>query len=132
MRCEMLDDCLQKRERFIEDLERLEEIYMRTESPQSPRFDFMPKSNGKSDIANNIAVRDKYVRLAARSGAIYFEARLRCIEMLEASTLPENVQTILRYRYIDGKKWDFIAARLGMCRGNIMRIHSNALQILAG
>ena len=43
--------------------------------------------------------------------------------------LPDaRMRTLLELRYLQGRKWDDIAAALGYCRDNVLRLHRAALQ----
>ena len=50
------------------------------------------------------------------------------IEAAIARLPDERMRAMLEMRYLQGRKWDDIAAALGYCRDNVLRLHRAALK----
>ena len=89
--------------------------------------DGMPKGSHQSDLSDYIANMDEQIELLKLERLekvnIYrdIEKRIRAMENTDE-------QDVLRYRYINGLKWDDIAEKMGYCYRRTLEIHGNALK----
>lgn len=99
-------------------------------SPKAQNLDGMPKGgSGGNDrmadvIAKHLELLDKYRDLLFRSKA----EQIRIEEAIEG--LKPIEKTLLRYRYLDGLKWEKICVLLNYSWRQTHRLHADALKSL--
>lgn len=121
--------CNIKRERE-QLLEQLEEVEKALYSPKIQRLTGMP-SGGKPDgnpqenlVARHIELQERY-----RAKVDELAAELLAIE-LAIETLNGTLRTLLRFRYIDGLKWEEVCVRMNYSWRQIHNLHGQALNQL--
>lgn len=111
--------------------QQLEEIEAALYYPKTQRLTDMPKApvdgNPQEDLAlHHIELQELYraklEELAAEQLAIE-----KAIESLD-----QTHRMLLRYRYIDGLKWEEVCVKMGYCWTQIHEHHGRALELLKG
>ena len=94
---------------------RIAVLEMNMQSPRSPSLGGMPRGNGSHDgLIRQIDSHQKLLTLYEKRKADLLAAQL-CIEEMIAG-LETVERQIFRYRYLDGMKWDKIAAKMNYSR----------------
>jgi DNA-directed RNA polymerase specialized sigma subunit len=89
--------------------------------------DGMPHGSSQTDLSDYIAILDEQIELLKEERL----EKARCYKRIEdriRMMSNEDEQTVLRLRYIQGLKWEDVAAEMGYSWKQIHRIHSTALQ----
>lgn len=89
--------------------------------------DGMPHGSSQTDLSDYIAILDEQIELLKEERL----EKARCYKRIEdriRMMSGEDEQTVLRLRYIQGRKWEDVAAEMGYSWKQIHRIHSAALQ----
>lgn len=113
-----------KRERDI--LEEIQRLRLDKMFP-SVVNDGMPHGSSQTDLSDYIAILDEQIELLKAERL----EKARCYKKIEDRIRMmhnEDEQTVLRLRYIQGQKWEDVAAEVGYSWKQIHRIHSVALQ----
>lgn len=109
----------------------LETIEAALYNPKIQQVNDMPRAqshgNAMEDLANkHLELRDRYRDKLA-------ELTLEGIAIAEAiENLPVREQNVLSQYYINGLKWEEVCVKVGYSWTQVHRIHSSALQHLAG
>lgn len=106
-----------------------EEIYQLRMNKISPSLvqDGLPHGSGGSDLSGYAAKIDELLRNLEKQMNKRIELRLRISREIESMS-DETESLLLRYRYIQGLKWEDIALRMDYSWQHIHKIHAKALQ----
>lgn len=106
-----------------------EEIYQLRMNKISPSLvqDGLPHGSGGSDLSGYAAKIDELLRDLEKQMNKRIELRLRISREIESMS-DETESLLLRYRYIQGLKWEDIALRMDYSWQHIHKIHAKALQ----
>lgn len=106
-----------------------EEIYQLRMNKISPSLvqDGLPHGSGGSDLSGYAAKIDELFRDLEKQMNKRIELRLRISREIESMS-DETESLLLRYRYIQGLKWEDIALRMDYSWQHIHKIHAKALQ----
>ncbi len=116
-----------RREKQI--LEEIQKLRMDKMFP-SLAIDGMPKGSNQCDLSDYAAAVDHQLELLKRERL----QRVRVYQEIEQQIrimTDEEEQEVLRLRYIDGHKWEKVAAGMGYSWKQIHRIHARALMHFA-
>lgn len=105
------------------------EIYQLRMNKISPSLvqDGLPHGSGGSDLSGYAAKIDELLRDLEKQMNKRIELRLRISREIESMS-DETESLLLRYRYIQGLKWEDIALRMDYSWQHIHKIHAKALQ----
>lgn len=119
-------DVKREKEQLQHQLEELEAVLMQ---PRVQRLTDMPRNPVKGNPQEDMMVRHLELQeLYSENLAELTEKQLSVEKLIEG--LPPRLRTLMRYRYIDGLKWEEICVKMGYCWRQIHRLHSDALQAL--
>ena len=109
--------------------DRMEALEAAMYYPKPQRLTGMPSGHGGSDqmaamVASHAELEEKYKQLLAE-----LDAELLAIETA-IETLDPTARTLLRYRYIDGLKWEEVCVRMNYSWNRTHAIHAEALKQL--
>lgn len=106
-----------------------EEIYQLRMNKISPSLvqDGLPHGSGGSDLSGYAAKIDELFRDLEKQMNKRIELRLRISREIESMS-DETESLLLRYRYIQGLKWEDIALRMDYSWRGIHKVHARALQ----
>lgn len=107
-------------------LEEIQELRMDKMFPSSVN-DGMPKGSEQRDLSDYAAKLDELIQELKEER---FEKikRLQSIERVIKELDNEDMQTILRLRYIDGLKWEEVCVAINYEWAQMHRIHARALR----
>ena len=92
-------------------------------------MDGMPHGTNKSDLSSYMAMLDDLMRKLNAELKRKWNARAEIMAAIEK--LPnETEKLVLKFRYINGWKWERIAEMLGYEYRHVTRLHGNALSHL--
>ena len=119
-------DIKKEKEQLLRSLEELEtalyypKIQKLTGMPSAPSND----NTLELRIASHLALQDKYLAMVEEMAAeqLAIEAAIE--------PLDPTMRLLLRYRYIDGLKWEEVCVRLNYSWRQVHRLHSDALKQL--
>lgn len=108
---------------------RIAEIENRLYSPKAPKLTGMPHSQPNGDaLAELVAKRAELLAMyTAKQDWLYDE--LLAVEAA-IGTLPPHLRVLMRYRYIDGLRWEAICGKMNYSWQQIHNLHRRALDIL--
>lgn len=113
---------------ILKEIDHLEQekqrVLDRLLAPSVP--DGMPHGSGDHDkIGNAIARRDKYQRMidSKLDELIDLRAEIECA----VACLCSRDRDLIRLRYIDGMRWEYIAVELNYSYRQTLRAHGNVL-----
>ena len=108
--------------------EQLEELEGRYIMP-SKVIDDMPHGSGQSDLSEFAAKYDAlYQKLIhAYNRTVTVQHEIMCA--IDDMPCGEYLKTLLRYRYLDGKKWEEIACLMNYSYRRVTQLHGKALNI---
>ena len=108
---------------------KLEEIAAVLMQPRIQRLTDMPSAPVKGNPQEDMVVRHlELQQLYSAKLAELTEKQLAVEKLIEG--LPPQHRTLMRYRYIDGLKWEEICVKMSYCWRQVHRKHSEALQML--
>ena len=113
-----------QKEKAIED-----EIYQLRLDKVAPSLiqDGMPHGSGGSDLSGYAAKMDELFRELKEQMEKRIDLRLQISRKIEA--MPDETESLLlRYRYIQGLKWEDIALRMDYSWRGVYKVHARALQ----
>lgn len=113
-----------RRERDI--LEEIQQLRMEKMFPAT-RLEGVMQAAGKSDLSAYAAKVDDLIRKLQKEMLEKVRLRER-IEKDISRLKDEDEKAVLRYRYIQGLKWEDVCDRIGFSWKHTHRIHSNALE----
>lgn len=118
-----------KREQ-VEIKRKLTTIRWNMQSPGKPSLDGMPPGSGGDDaLTVQIAAVDELEKLYQESEAALIQAQIDIEQMIMELESPIERQ-VLRYRYLDGMKWEKISVKMNYSESHIHRFYSRALRKL--
>lgn len=106
-----------------------EEIYQLRLDKVAPSLiqDGMPHGSGGSDLSGYAAKMDELFRELKEQMEKRIDLRLQISRKIEA--MPDETESLLlRYRYIQGLKWEDIALRMDYSWRGVHKVHARALQ----
>lgn len=111
--------------------ERIQDVRANARSAKAVRYDSVPsKGNGEP-----VAAVQSYIEQLEILSALYENEKadltrdVIAIE-LAITSLPSELRTLMRYRYIDGLKWETINDLLYLSAPTSKRMHRRALAVL--
>lgn len=107
--------------------EQLEELEGRYIMP-SKVLDDMPKGSNTSDLSNFAAQYDAVYRKLINAYTRTVTVQREIMDAIDAMPTGEAQKTLLRYRYLHGKKWEEIAVIMGYTYQWVCVLHGRALQ----
>lgn len=108
--------------------EQIEELEGRYIMP-SKVIDDMPHGSGQSDLSAFAAQYDALRRKLFRAWARSVEVQKEIMDAIDEMQGGEYLKTLLRYRYLDGKKWEEIACLMSYSYRRVTQLHGKALNI---
>ena len=98
--------------------------------PKIPHLTDMPKGGHDGNPQENMAIR--HIELQAFYNAKIAELEAEQLEIEKAiNSLDGTERMILRYKYLDGLKWEEVCVEMGYCWTQIHEHHGRALRKLA-
>lgn len=95
--------------------------------PTTQQISFMPSSHNQKDLSDYIvylgASVDRFIKARYKAVNLYTEI-YKQIELLD----DEKERTVLTYRYLNARTWEWIAERLDCSVRQIYRLHGIALR----
>lgn len=107
--------------------EQLEELEGRYILP-SKVLDDMPHGTSKSDLSSFAAQYDALYNKLIRAYNRTVTVQKEILDAIDAMPTGETLKTILRYRYIHGKKWEEMAVIMDYTYQWVCELHGRALQ----
>lgn len=119
-------DVKREREQLQHQLAELEAVLMH---PRIQHLSDMPSNPVRGNPQEDMLVRHLELQeLYSEKLAMLTEKQLAVEKLIEG--LQPRHRTLMRYRYIEGLKWEEICVKMGYCWRQIHRLHSEALQAL--
>lgn len=127
---EMLMQCSTKRKELQQISRRIEVLRADARSTKAVCYDGEPKSKGEP-----IAAVQRYIEQLETLSALYEEKKAALMQDIIAveraiSALPPELRMLMRYRYIDGMRWEEIADIMHISIGTFHNWHNKALLLL--
>lgn len=107
-------------------LEEIQELRMDKMFPSAVN-DGMPKGSEQRDLSDYAAKLDELIQ-ELKEERLEKIKRLQSIERVIKELDNEDMQTILRLRYIDGLKWEEVCVAINYEWAQMHRIHARALR----
>lgn len=113
------------------DLEkRIDELRKDARSPKGISYSDMPRGRGEP-----ISSQQRYIEQLEELSDLYEERKAKLVETQIAieraiSSLPSELRLLMRYRYIDGMRWEEIAETMHISIGTFHNWHNKALLLL--
>lgn len=111
----------------LNDLEkRIDELRKDARSPKGISYSDMPRGRGES-----ISAQQRYIEQLEELSQMYEEKKADLVETQIAieraiSSLPPELRLLMRYRYIDGLKWEDVNEKLHISHSQSVRMHKYA------
>ena len=127
---EMLMQCSTKRKELQQISRRIEVLRADARSTKAVCYDGEPKSKGEP-----IAAVQRYIEQLETLSALYEEKKADLMQDIIAveraiSALPPELRMLMRYRYIDGMRWEEIADIMHISIGTFHNWRNKALLLL--
>lgn len=109
---------------------RIDELRKDARSPKGISYSDMPRGRGEP-----ISSQQRYIEQLEELSQIYEERKAKLVDTQIAieraiSSLPSELRLLMRYRYIDGLKWEEVNERLNISHMTSVRMHKSALKKL--
>lgn len=109
---------------------RIDELRKDARSPKGISYSDMPRGRGEP-----ISSQQRYIEQLEELSQIYEERKAKLVDTQIAieraiSSLPSELRLLMRYRYIDGMRWEEIAETMHISIGTFHNWHNKALLLL--
>ena len=127
---ETLMQCSAKRRELQQISRRIETLRADARSTKAVCYDNEPKSKGEP-----VAAVQRYIERMEELSALYEEKKadlmqdIICVERA-ISVLPSDLRMMMRYRYIDGYKWEQVNEMMYISERTSKRMHKAAMELL--
>lgn len=127
---ETLMQCSAKRRELQQISRRIETLRADARSTKAVCYDNEPKSKGEP-----VAAVQRYIEQLEELSALYEEKKadlmqdIICVERA-ISVLPSDLRMLMRYRYIDGYKWEQVNEMMYISERTSKRMHKAAMELL--
>lgn len=127
---ETLMQCSAKRRELQQISRRIETLRADARSTKAVCYDNEPKSKGEP-----VAAVQRYIEQLEELSALYEEKKadlmqdIICVERA-ISVLPSDLRMMMRYRYIDGYKWEQVNEMMYISERTSKRMHKAAMELL--
>lgn len=127
---ETLMQCSAKRRELQQISRRIETLRADARSTKAVCYDNEPKSKGEP-----VAAVQRYIERLEELSALYEEKKADLMQDIitverAIATLPPELRMMMRYRYIDGYKWEQVNEMMYISSTQSKRMHHAALKIL--
>lgn len=115
----------------LNDLEkRIDKLRKDARSPKGISYSDMPRGRGEP-----ISSQQRYIEQLEELSDLYEERKAKLVETQIAieraiSSLPSELRLLMRYRYIDGLKWEDVNEKLHISHSQSVRMHKYAVRLL--
>ena len=115
----------------LNDLEkRIEELRKDARSPKGISYSDMSRGRGEP-----ISSQQRYIEQLEELSDLYEERKAKLVETQIAieraiSSLPSELRLLMRYRYVDGLKWEDVNEKLHISHSQSVRMHKYAVRLL--
>lgn len=115
--------------REAEDIElRITQLRLKYSMPSAIEYSDMPKAHStEHDLSDYTAKMDKLTTYLIQKYSRCMGIEIDILDRLDRMAKQEE-RELLRYKYIDGLRWEDIADRMGYTYRHITRLHGVALQ----
>lgn len=127
---ETLMQCSAKRRELQQISRRIETLRADARSTKAVCYDNEQKSKGEP-----VAAVQRYIERLEELSALYEEKKadlmqdIICVERA-ISVLPSDLRMMMRYRYIDGYKWEQVNEMMYISERTSKRMHKAAMELL--
>ena len=127
---ETLMQCSAKRRELQQISRRIETLRADARSTKAVCYDNEPKSKGEP-----VAAVQRYIERLEELSTLYEEKKadlmqdIICVERA-ISVLPSDLRMMMRYRYIDGYKWEQVNEMRYISERTSKRMHKAAMELL--
>lgn len=127
---ETLMQCSAKRRELQQISRRIETLRADARSTKAVCYDNEPKSKGEP-----VAAVQRYIERLEELSALYEEKKADLMQDIitverAISVLPSDLRMLIRYRYIDGYKWEQVNEMMYISEPTSKRMHRKALHLL--
>lgn len=127
---ETLMQCSAKRRELQQISRRIETLRADARSTKAVCYDSEPKSKGEPTAAVQ-----RYIEQLEELSALYEEKKADLMQDIitverAISVLPSDLRMLMRYRYIDGYKWEQVNEMMCISEPTSKRMHRKALHLL--
>ena len=127
---ETLMQCSAKRRELQQISRRIETLRADARSTKAVCYDNEPKSKGEP-----VAAVQQYIEQLEELSALYEEKKADLMQDIIAveraiSVLPSDLRMLMRYRYIDGYKWEQVNEMMYISERTSKRMHKAAMELL--
>ena len=127
---ETLMQCSAKRRELQQISRRIEALRADARSTKAVCYDNEPKSKGEP-----VAAVQRYIERLEELSALYEEKKADLMQDIitverAISVLPSDLRMLIRYRYIDGYKWEQVNEMMYISEPTSKRMHRKALHLL--
>lgn len=122
--------CSTKRKELQQINRRIETLRADARSTKAVYYDGEPKSKGEP-----IAAVQRYIEQLETLSALYEEKKADLMQDIitvehAISSLPPELRLLMRYRYIDGYKWEQVNEMMYISERTSKRMHKAAMELL--
>ena len=127
---ETLMQCSAKRRELQQISRRIETLRADARSTKAVCYDNEPKSKGEP-----VAAVQRYIERLEELSTLYEEKKADLMQDIitverAISVLPSDLRMLIRYRYIDGYKWEQVNEMMYISEPTSKRMHRKALHLL--
>lgn len=127
---ETLMQCSAKRRELQQISRRIETLRADARSTKAVCYDNEPKSKGEP-----VATVQRYIEQLEELSALYEEKKADLMQDIitverAIAILPPELRMLMRYRYIDGMRWEEITDIMHISIGTFHNLHNKALLLL--
>lgn len=127
---ETLMQCSAKRRELQQISRRIETLRADARSTKAVCYDNEPKSKGEP-----IAAVQRYIERLEELSTLYEEKKADLMQDIitverAISVLPSDLRMMMRYRYIDGYKWEQVNEMMYISERTSKRMHKAAMELL--
>lgn len=115
----------------LQDIDkRISELRSEARSPKGVRYSDMPRGRGEP-----ISAQQRYIEQLEELSQMYEEKKSELVKTQIAveraiSSLPSELRLLMRYRYIDGLRWEDVNEKMHISHMTSVRMHKAALKKL--
>ncbi|MGN0585141.1 MAG: hypothetical protein ACI4JD_06780 [Ruminococcus sp.] len=117
--------------RELEDIKnRINQLKEDARSPKGVRYSDIPRGRGEP-----ISSQQSYIEQLEKLSELYEEKKALLVKTQIAieraiSSLPPELASLMRHRYIDGMRWEDINDKLYISHSQSVRLHQKAMKLL--
>lgn len=108
---------------------RITEVESAMYSPHNQRLTGMPSAHSPDDLMEKLVDRHRELETLYREKLMVITEELLAIEKAIA-TLDPTLRLLMRYRYIDGYRWEDICVKMNYSYQGVHKVHRKALRRL--